>query len=212
MRRLIPFTAVAATSLVALFTTPALAVGQAEASPTGKGIVGGALLGAEVVTLVEAAIDVEPAWWYIVGGVAGAAGGGVGGYFVEQGGDPKPAMFMLAGGMALAIPTLVAVLSATAYEPPPVADTGPADEPVAEPPQPDAQPQSRIHQPKLRRTTVQRLALTQPPALLGLRQDGHVALRVPAIELRDMYTPVERIQFGVPQRAELRVSLFDVSF
>jgi hypothetical protein len=102
----------------------------------GKGIIGGALLGAEAVTLTEAALKVEPAWAYIVGGLGGAAAGGVGGYFVEQGGNAKTNMFLLAGGMALIIPTTVAVLSATAYEPPSnyLQDRPPADEPVAEPP------------------------------------------------------------------------------
>ena len=49
---------------------------------------------------------------------------------------------MLAGGMALVIPTTVAVLSATAYEPPAsyTQDHAPTDEPVAEPPQPSTTP------------------------------------------------------------------------
>src|SRR5688500_758071 len=117
---------------------PRSAHADEEASPTGKGIAGGILLGAELVLLVEAAADVEPAWAYVVGGLAGAAGGGVGGYFIEQEGEPKLPLLMLAGGMALAIPTTVAVLSATAYEPPLeyVEDEPPADEPVADPPRP----------------------------------------------------------------------------
>lgn len=110
----------------------------AEVSPTGKGIVGGALLGGEVVMLVEAAFDTKPGWAYAVGGIAGAAGGGVGGYFIEKGGDAKLSLYMLAGGMALVIPTAVAVLSATAYEPPAgyTEDRPSPDEPVAEPPSP----------------------------------------------------------------------------
>src|SRR6478735_12444145 len=113
--------------------------GDAEASPTGKGIVGGALLGGELVTAVEAGFGVKAPWAYIVGGVAGGAAGGVGGYFVEQQGDARGPMLMLAGGVALAIPTVVAVLSATAYEPPAayLQDQAPADEPVAEPPAPN---------------------------------------------------------------------------
>jgi hypothetical protein len=133
----------AATVSVAMLTPLAAhAVGKDETSPTGKGIVGGALLGAEAVLLVEAAFDVEPTWAYIVGGVAGGIGGGIGGYFVEQDGDARIPMLMLAGGMALAIPTTVAVLSATAYEPPAdyVQDRAPADEPVAEPPRPESSP------------------------------------------------------------------------
>jgi len=131
------------TSLLALVgatLTPlcAHATGEAEVSPTGKGIVGGALLGGEIVMSVEAAFQVQPAWAYIVGGVAGAAGGGVGGYFVEQQSSARVPMLMLAGGVAFAIPTVVAVLAATAYKPPAayLQDLPPSDEPLAEPPAP----------------------------------------------------------------------------
>ena len=109
-----------------------------EVSTTGKGVVGGTLLGAEAVLAVESAFKVQPTWAYVVGGLAGGAAGGVGGYFIEQNASPRTTLFMLAGGMALAIPVTVAVLSATAYEPPAsyTQDRAPADEPVAEPPQP----------------------------------------------------------------------------
>jgi hypothetical protein len=115
----------------------------AKASPTGKGMVGGALLGAEVVMVTETAFKVKPVWAYILGGVAGAAGGGVGGYFLEHGStDARPSMLLLAGGMAFAIPTTVAVLSATNYEPPAsfLQDQPPVDEPIAEPPAPENMP------------------------------------------------------------------------
>src|SRR5437773_7149887 len=65
-------------------------------SPAGKGIIGGALLGAESVMLVEAAADTKPAWAYAVGGGLGAIGGGVGGYFAQQG-DPKISLYLLVG-------------------------------------------------------------------------------------------------------------------
>ena len=94
-------------------------VARAEAvSTTGKGTIGGALLGAEVVLATEAAFKVQSTWAYVVGGLGGAAAGGVGGYFIERSASGKTTLLMLAGGMALAIPTTVAVLSATAYEPP----------------------------------------------------------------------------------------------
>jgi hypothetical protein len=116
----------------------AQAAGVPEASATGKGVSGGALLGAELVLATEAALDVQPAWAYVVGGLAGGAAGGVGGYFVERDGDARAPMLMLAGGLAFAIPTVVAVLAATHYEPPAdyLQDQAPADEPVAEPPSP----------------------------------------------------------------------------
>lgn len=115
-------------SKVALVASCALALGlagtdcraqSAEASPTGKGITGGALLGAETVTLVEAAIGVKPAWAYLVGAAVGAGGGGVAGHYLEQGAtDPKPVTFLLAGGIALIVPTVIVVLNATRYQPP----------------------------------------------------------------------------------------------
>ncbi len=113
-----------------------------EVSTTGKGVVGGTLLGAEAVLTVEAAFKVQPTWAYVVGGLGGGAAGGVGGYFIERDASPRTTLFMLAGGMALAIPVTVAVLSATAYEPPAnyTQDRAPADEPVAEPPQPSGAP------------------------------------------------------------------------
>jgi hypothetical protein len=128
------------TALTGATLTPlvANAAGVVEASPTGKGIAGGALLGAELVLATEAALDVEPTWAYVVGGIAGGAAGGVGGYFVEDQGDARAPMLMLAGGLAFAIPTMVAVLAATHYEPPAdyLQDQVPVDEPLAEPPAP----------------------------------------------------------------------------
>jgi outer membrane biosynthesis protein TonB len=126
----------ATASLIALASAPARAAEKVSASPSGKGTVGGVLLGAEVVCLTEAALKVEPPWAYIVGGVAGGIGGGIAGFYLEDNAHPRTSILLLAAGMALIIPTSVAVLSATAYEPPAdyVQDRRPADEPVAEPP------------------------------------------------------------------------------
>jgi hypothetical protein len=68
------FRAVAIATLATTVTWAgsASATGVDEASSTGKGIVGGALLGAEAVMLTEAAIGVKPRWAYLVGGGAGA--------------------------------------------------------------------------------------------------------------------------------------------
>jgi hypothetical protein len=127
--------------LVTLLLAP-MAARADDVSTTGKGVVGGTLLGAEVVLVTEAAFKVQPTWAYVVGGLGGAAAGGVTGFFIEKSASPKTTMLILAGGMALAIPTTVAVLSATAYEPPAsyTQDRAPADEPIAEPPQPASTP------------------------------------------------------------------------
>jgi hypothetical protein len=228
-------------SLAALTLSPlsARAAGVAEASPTGKGIAGGALLGAELVLAIEAAIDVEPAWAYIVGGVAGGAAGGVGGYFVEREGDARAPMLMLAGGLAFAIPTVVAVAVATHYEPPAdyLQDRAPADEPLAEPPAPtegvappaatppaapppaDASPEpvappATEPAPTGRRQlrSPRRLSLKlPPPALLGFRE-SRLALGVPNVEVRHAYTRTERMMFNAPDVTEWRIPVLDVVF
>jgi hypothetical protein len=83
-----------------------------------KGITAGAMLGAEVVLVSEAALGVQPAWAYLVGGAAGAGAGALGGYYVGGGSSPKPSSFLLAGGIAFVIPTMIAVVAATSFDPP----------------------------------------------------------------------------------------------
>jgi hypothetical protein len=231
MRTLLSLLALAGATLSPL---AANATGTDEASPTGKGIVGGALLGSELVMVSEAAFGVRPGWAYVVGGLAGGVGGGVGGYFVEKGDDARAPMLMLAGGLAFAIPTVVAVLSATNYEPPSnyVQDQAPADEPIAEPPAPTdanppavapvappppvtpppadaapAGPTGRRHVDARRRLSLH----LPPPALFGLN-DARLALGVPNIEVRHAYTRTERLLFNAPDVAEVRIPVLDVRF
>lgn len=125
--RLLPF-------IVPMFAS-SLARAQAEPAVTGKGIVGGALLGAEAVMLTEAALKVRPGWAYYLGGGAGLVGGGVAGYFLEDSLDSKSAMYLLSAGMLLAIPTSVAALNATSYDTPLeyTQDAAPVDEGLDEP-------------------------------------------------------------------------------
>jgi hypothetical protein len=88
-----------------------------EVNPAGKGIVGGALLGGEVVTITMSLVGVRNGYAYLGGGLAGAAAGGVGGYFVEKGSsDGRVPVYMLAGGLALIIPGIVLTLNATSYQ------------------------------------------------------------------------------------------------
>ena len=210
-----------------------------DVSPTGKGVVGGTLLGAEIVVATEAAFKVQPTWAYVVGGLGGAAAGGIGGYFIEQSASARTSMLILAGGMALAIPTTVAVLSATAYEPPATftQDRAPADEPLAEPPQPSRTPVApdapastspsgtevtappattpptssvRKHQTLARRTLPLDYHLSSP-ALIGVSAQA-LTLGVPAIELRDVYSRNEVAMFGVNQSTELRVPVLNFLF
>ncbi len=209
------------------------ATGVLEVSTTGKGVVGGALLGAEVVLVTEAAFKTEPTWAYVVGGLGGGIAGGVGGYFIEQSASPRTTMFMLAGGMALAIPTTVAVLSATAYEPPSnyTQDKAPADEPVAEPPQPSGAPTpapasvtppaptptpstGSVHRHRARALARRLPPLDyhlSPPALIGISTQA-LTLGIPAVELRDVYTRTELAMYGVSQGTEVRVPVLNFLF
>jgi hypothetical protein len=89
-----------------------------EVKPDGKGIVGGALLGAELVVFTEAIIGVRSGTAYILGAGGGAIAGGVGGYFIEQAvSDGRIPAYILAGGLALIIPALVITLDQTRYLP-----------------------------------------------------------------------------------------------
>ena len=89
-----------------------------EVSPTGKGIVGTALLGAEIVVFTEAIIGVRSGTAYALGAGGGAVAGGVGGYFIEQAvSDGRIPAYLLAGGLALIIPALVITLDQTRYLP-----------------------------------------------------------------------------------------------
>ncbi len=197
-------------------------------SATGKGVVGGALLGGEAVLLVEAAAGVKQGWAYGLGGGLGAVAGGVGGWFAEDKGSARLSMYLLVGGMALAIPTTVAVLSATAYEPVNYTEDRPppADEPVAEPPQPTGPgvapesppppPSTPPNQPgesrlKTRKKAPVAHAMMTKPALVGFDQ-GSLTLSVPAVEVRQAYTRTEVAVLGLKQHTEVEVPMLSVVF
>jgi hypothetical protein len=181
---------------------------DSQASSTGKGTVGVALLGAEAVTLTEAAFGVRPGWAYLVGGLAGAAGGGVGGYFLEDS-SPRLNIYLLAAGMALVIPTTVAVLSATAYEPPAeyTEDRGPIDEPGED----SEEPSSDFGESSRTSTHTERHAHFDPlTGLVGYRE-GWV-LSVPAVSIGNVYSKREMAMYGVDQQTEVRLPVLDVHF
>ena len=79
---------------------------------------------------------------YVVGGIAGAGGGGAAGYFIADSSGTKTTSFMLAGGMALALPSLIAVIMATDFQPPDThlqQESSPEAEPLFEEPPPAAE-------------------------------------------------------------------------
>ena len=212
-----------------------------EVSPDGKGIVGGALLGAEVVTVTESLAGVRAGWAYGVFGGAGAVAGGVGGYFVEHASsDGQGAVYLLAGGMALIIPAVVLTLNATRYhpsdsatedKPPPgiPADPGsPSGSAVTGPgvvaPAPSSAPAGAS--PPATGVPTSSLAPTSVPVSpssgtsaasrslvdLGIAKGTSLRFGLPVPEMRPMYSAAEQKTYGLPQHAELRMPVFRLSF
>jgi hypothetical protein len=224
----------------AAFTITVASAGTASAagpvSPTGKGIVGGALLGGEVVTITMGAIGVERGWPYFVFGGVGMIGGGVGGFFVEKAtkgvvaangtsapGTAEPALYMLAGGMALIIPALVVSLNATAYKPPesdrgepagnePSKDAPKSAPPSGAPPAPGGPPPTTAAPKKAPRFRRELAAIPHIPVSLLDMYRGRLALGVPAVEVRPLYTQQEMFQYGVGQGTEVRLPVFKAMF
>jgi hypothetical protein len=167
-------------------------------SPTGKGTVGGALLGGEVVCLTMGAVGVEKGWPYWVFGGVGAVGGGIGGYVVDSqeksSGTAEPSLYMLAGGMVLLIPTLIVSLNATAFHPPDAEVKEPVNnEPANAPPRPGAKAKAKT------RTAD---AAHVPVSLVDVSR-GQLAMGVPAVQLKPLYSQKEVWQFGVAQGTEV---------
>ncbi|HEX4446979.1 MAG TPA: hypothetical protein VH044_09590 [Polyangiaceae bacterium] len=197
-------------------------------SPDGKGIVGGALLGGEVVTIVEALAGSRKPWAYIVGAVLGAAAGGVGGHFVENGSDDGRApMYMLAGGIALIIPAVVLSLNATRFQPDEAATedaapTGPAAEPgvvggsvvnapnVPAPPPPTTPPPA-LPPPNASPPTPEQPPTPPPQSLFDIHR-GSFRLGVPVPNVRPVFSTTEQRQYGLHAETELRMPMLHMTF
>ena len=209
---------VAAGAAAVLMTQTAPSFAE-EVPATGKGIVGGALLGGEVVMLVEAALGVKSGWVYVLSGVLGAGAGGFGGSIIEKEADPKVSVYMLAGGMALIIPTTVAVLQATSYSPPEdyTEDKPAAPFPAVEPPRPapggpmQNSPTAPGPGPISLHYHWREGKLRIPSGLVDV-DEGAFKVAVPAVELRPVYRPDELQKYGLEQKHELRVPVFSATF
>lgn len=201
---------------------------QAEPTPvtgTAKGIVGGGLLGAEIVMMPMGIAGLKPWWPYVVFGAVGAAGGAVGGWAIEQAAPPAEApLYMLAGGLALVIPTLVLTLNATTHEdappeeeaPPPTDQAIPGEaqpgQPGAAPGQPGEGTTIKVEGAHKGRVRHARRATPLIPNSLFDLQGSEVRLGVPAVEVRPVYTQDELARFGLDQETEVRVPVFRAAF
>jgi hypothetical protein len=220
------FGALTAASLLALPSTA-----KAEpVSPTAKGIVGGAFLGGELVVFGEAIIGVRSTAAYLIGAGVGAAGGGVGGYFIEQAvDDGRIPAYMLAGGLALLIPAIVVTLDATRYMPTEGArEDKPVNAPPSDPGKPGgssvvgAEPSSSTPAPAPSPTPAPtdqtapaptpapapsggggggtKAPARAPQSSLFNLHDGNLKVGVPVPEVRPVLGTVERTRMGVENR------------
>ena len=185
-----------------------------EVSSTGKGITGGALLGAEVPVMIESIAGVHSGWVFFITAVVGAGGGGLGGYEVEKGSsDGMAPMYMLAGGLALVIPAVVLTLNATRYQPEEGATEDRTPGPAAEPGAPGG---SSI-------TSTPGAAPTPPPppppapapapqSLLDLHQ-GALRLGVPVVAVKPAFSVTEAKAYGLRDNpTELRLPVLHIAF
>jgi len=201
----------ARTALTASAFALAVAAGPGEAhaegpvSGDGKGIVGGALLGAEVVTITMGIIGVEAGWPYFVFGAVGAGAGGVGGFLVENSNPPAEApLYMLAGGMALVIPALVVALDATSYRPPAPGESD-ADEPV------DNNPEAPGGEASFEITSEVQQPHGMQVGAIDLSK-GRLRIGAPAVDVRPTYSAEELATFGVEQDTEVQFPIVRATF
>lgn len=180
-----------------------------QVSPTGKGALGGGIIGVEIGFMIPAIIvgagarELDEAWAYILFPVVFGALGAIGGYygFEESNIGAEPAVALLAIGMALIVPTFVGVLALTAYTP--GADTGGSgatgEEDAADEGTSDAV-DGTDEQSALQRT------LAGGPGLFRF-DDGQLLLGVPMVHTRPTYTAEEQEHMRLEQQTDLNIPL-----
>ncbi|HEY3820548.1 MAG TPA: hypothetical protein VGL81_25455 [Polyangiaceae bacterium] len=187
-----------------------------EVSSSGKGITGGALLGAEVPVIVEGIAGLHSGWVYLISAIVGGGGGAFGGYEVEKGSnDGKAPMYMLAGGLALVIPAVVLVLNGTRYQPEEGAAEDRTPVPAAEPGAPGGSSITGAPAPGTPPPPPPPPAAAPPPppqSLLDLHS-GAFRVGVPVLDLRPAFTVTEAKAYGLRDNpAELRLPVLHIAF
>jgi hypothetical protein len=233
-------------SCLASYALPALAAGAVllgspraahaeDVKPDGKGIVGGAFLGAEVVVFAEALFGVRSGTAYVIGAGGGAIAGAAGGYAIEKAvTDGHIPAYMLAGGLALIIPALVITLDQTRYLPAenaredrPVSNLPPSDpgkpggsavvgvEPAPTAPAPAPAP---APSPAPSGGGGTPAPLRSPQSLINLRlleqsAQGGFYVGVPVPEVRPVFSAAQKKEFAVSSSgSELRFPVVRVTF
>ncbi|MBI2395231.1 MAG: hypothetical protein HYV09_37020 [Deltaproteobacteria bacterium] len=220
----------------AVCTSSGGASAASDVSNTGKGIAGGALLGGEVGFLGLAAAGAQKGWLYYTIPPLLAIGGGVGGYYIEKDAAPEVPLYMLAGGMALVIPTIVVTLSATTYRPG-SEDSTPSDATPADgtatvtvggstgestgtgspsaPPAGAGGGSTGTSPPTPMKHKPSPTSLRTPPrsfALVSYDSFGTLRLGLPVVAFKPAYTQLEVAKYGLTQRYEVHAPIVDVAF
>ncbi len=163
--------------------------------PMGKGLVGLMMLSGELVLSIEALAGVRNPWALAVPTVVAAAGGAVGGYFIDaKVKNSGASVGLLAGGMALFFPSIIIAVAKTRY----VSEKDLAEDVSVTVKDEEATP-------------------TPPPpeegtsAMLELGPSG-VAVTVPALQVSGLYSDEELMFLARSQGVEYRVSVLDVAF
>jgi hypothetical protein len=208
---------------LATLTTYAPDARADEIKGTPKAMVGGGFLGAEVVAIPMAIAGVKAGWAYAVFPALGAVGGVIGGYFMDAaydssgppGGPTTPAYgsaFMLAGGMALIIPTIVLMLNATRYHPSAAAVEDRAPKNVGPEANPGASSGSSVAPPPKDSGAGGAGQAPYIPLSLVDVHHGSVRLGIPVPEVHEAYTLKQVKELGVLQATEVRVPVFKLAF
>jgi hypothetical protein len=176
-------------------------VANAEVSSSPKGIVGGALLGAELTVIGEAIAGIDVEWMYLAGAGVGAVGGGIGGYFVDETESPGWSIAMLVGGMALAIPAFVLSLDATRRHWSEPIERRLPNEPTSNPPDPDAGPElTLLPLPKGGKNLLRWNQRTGPHDTLSWS--------LPDVYVTEAFSPADRARYSLPAATLIQVPVF----
>ena len=159
---------------------------EGRASPTGKGIVGGALLGAEIAVLATAALEAESDWAYWTALLVGAGAGGLGGFFVEESLNTRVSFYLLAGGMGLVIPASIVFIDSTVYRAPPEV----------------VRDQALRSLPPL--VASKRRGQWSTATVVSINEQT-TSLGVPAVAVTPIYTPQEQQELGVQSGTQVVV-------
>ncbi len=201
-----------------------------EVSPAAKGVIGGALLGSELVVITEAIIGVRSPLAYGLGAGLGAVAGGFAGFGVEKSvSDGRVPVVMLAGGVALIVPALVVTLNATSYSGNPDAkeDKAPTNLPPADPGQSGGSPVQGVAPaaapaapaapgggttPAPQAPQAEAPKAVAPPTSLVSVSPSQFRLGMPVPEAHNVFSMQERRQLGMAQVTEVRLPVVNVTF